>query len=322
MWFAELGGEIGRITPKGAVTLFPLGRPGSEEAVGITTGREGDLWITQDSGQIGRMTKKGKVTEYPTGSAFETPDGDPDTIVTGPEGDLWFTEFATGRIGRITPKGVITQFSSGITPSSGPNGIAAGPEGDFWFTQTDEQIGRITPAGVVTEFSNGIARDSRPDGIAQGPEGDLWFTQPETGQIGRISPTTGEVTEFPARDFSGDGIALGPDGGMWFAQGEAEEIGRIGTGLEFSGPRPAVTGLTPAKGVEAGGTEVTITGANLTNVTSVEFGATPAESFEVLSSSSIIAIAPAGAKGVVDVTVTSAGGTSAITKKDRFKYVP
>jgi hypothetical protein len=42
----------------------------------------------------------------------------------------------------------------------------------------------------------------------------------------------------------------------------------------------------------------------------VSFGATPATSFTVNSATQITAVAPAGAAGTVQVTVTTAGGTS------------
>jgi large repetitive protein len=43
-------------------------------------------------------------------------------------------------------------------------------------------------------------------------------------------------------------------------------------------------------------------------------------SFTVNSETPITAVSPPGKKGTVNVTVTAAGGTSAITKKDHFKY--
>ena len=51
------------------------------------------------------------------------------------------------------------------------------------------------------------------------------------------------------------------------------------------------------------------------------FGSTAATSFTVNSDFSITAVAPAGSAGTVDITVVTAGGTSATTVGDHFTYV-
>ncbi|HWJ49538.1 MAG TPA: IPT/TIG domain-containing protein, partial [Solirubrobacteraceae bacterium] len=85
---------------------------------------------------------------------------------------------------------------------------------------------------------------------------------------------------------------------------------------------PVVAKLSVKTGSAAGGTSVTITGKELTGSTAVSFGGSPAASFTVNSATSITAIAPPGFAGTVDVTVTAVGGTSAVSTKDRFKYLP
>lgn len=69
-----------------------------------------------------------------------------------------------------------------------------------------------------------------------------------------------------------------------------------------------------------GGTSVTITGANFTGATEVDFGGIAA-GFVVNSGSSITAVSPAASAGPVDVVVTADGGTSAPTAADQFSYV-
>jgi hypothetical protein len=85
--------------------------------------------------------------------------------------------------------------------------------------------------------------------------------------------------------------------------------------------KPAVTSLSPSQGPTAGGTSVTITGTNLTGASAVKFGATNATGFTVDSPTQITATAPAGSAGTVDVTVTTAGGSSANTSADDYTYV-
>jgi alpha-tubulin suppressor-like RCC1 family protein len=85
--------------------------------------------------------------------------------------------------------------------------------------------------------------------------------------------------------------------------------------------QPTVSGVLPGEGPEAGGTSVTISGTNFEGVTAVNFGATAASSFTVKSSTTIEATSPAHAAGTVDVTVTTAKGTSAIGSGDHFTYL-
>jgi hypothetical protein len=83
-----------------------------------------------------------------------------------------------------------------------------------------------------------------------------------------------------------------------------------------------VSAVSPSDGATAGGDRVTITGHDFTGATAVSFGGVPAQSFTVDSDSSITAVSPAGAVGLVDVSVTTPGGQSPVSAADRFTYVP
>src|SRR5262249_57063243 len=119
LWFTEsnhnivtgIFSQIGRITPSGVVTEFPLAPatfPGA-----IIAGPDGNLWFTQAAG-FGRISPSGDVL-----SAF--PGAFPSGLAVGPAGNLWFTDFVTDRIGRITPSGVITEFPQ-LPAGAGPDG--------------------------------------------------------------------------------------------------------------------------------------------------------------------------------------------------------
>jgi hypothetical protein len=92
------------------------------------------------------------------------------------------------------------------------------------------------------------------------------------------------------------------------------------TVVDETGAPPTIKKMSPKKGPAAGGTSVTITGTNFTEVLAVKFGGKEAIGFTVNSLNSLTAKAPAGTTGKVDVTVTTANGTSAISAKDRFTY--
>ena len=63
----------------------------------------------------------------------------------------------------------------------------------------------------------------------------------------------------------------------------------------------------------------TISGTGFSGATAVTFGGVAAQSFSVKSAISITAVSPAGS-GVVDVQVTTLGGTSAVKTADHFTY--
>jgi len=87
-------------------------------------------------------------------------------------------------------------------------------------------------------------------------------------------------------------------------------------------PPPQISKLSPKTGTVAGGTAVTITGANFTGATKVKFGSLPASSYTVNSSTSITAIAPAEPAAAVQVSVSTEFGSSAATSNDIYKFAP
>ncbi|MBQ0986922.1 IPT/TIG domain-containing protein, partial [Streptomyces sp. F63] len=83
---------------------------------------------------------------------------------------------------------------------------------------------------------------------------------------------------------------------------------------------PAVTGFVPTSGTTAGGTVVSITGTDFTDVQSVSIGGVPVASFTVNSPTSITAVTAPGALGASGpVTVTTLYGTGSSTAV--FTYV-
>jgi hypothetical protein len=99
LWFTERDGhKIGKVTPAGVVTEYPL--PGSASPGSIATGKDGNLWFSEpgSANSIARATPAGTVAEYqiPTQSA------DPSGITSGPDGNIWFSELSANKIGRVS----------------------------------------------------------------------------------------------------------------------------------------------------------------------------------------------------------------------------
>jgi streptogramin lyase len=229
LWFGTLAASIGRITPSGAVTIFPSANtPFTSQ---ITAGPDGNVWFTYSSG-IGRITPAGVVTEF-------TADIEPSTpisVTAGPDGNLWFISNSNDplthsrSVNRITPAGVVTRFTTIATADW--DYITAGPDGNLWFTDgIHDNILRVTTAGVATRF--GYAFDSNPHGIVAGPEGNLWTADTNANRIGRITFTAAGFTAFtffsagitPASDIRN--VAAGPDDNIWFTESATNRIGRV-----------------------------------------------------------------------------------------------
>jgi hypothetical protein len=85
---------------------------------------------------------------------------------------------------------------------------------------------------------------------------------------------------------------------------------------------PVITKVTPSRGPVGGGTSVTITGSGFSGAMAVHFGSSAARSFSVTSDTSITAVTPSKKAGIYDVSITTAGGTNALSAKDHFTYTP
>ena len=191
LWFTEgTGNAIGRITPDGHVSEYPLPTPNSNP-IGIELGSDGALWfIERVANQVGRITPDGDITEY----AIPSPDSFPNVIVAGSDGDLWFTELRGDKLARITLDGEITEYA---TPGLGPVGLAVGSDGALWSAgYTGNDVVRMTTDGTITDRYAVAIPESTPGlccGVAVTADGSVWFTATEASLIGRVQPRRASV---------------------------------------------------------------------------------------------------------------------------------
>lgn len=82
---------------------------------------------------------------------------------------------------------------------------------------------------------------------------------------------------------------------------------------------PTISAVSPSTLSTSGGL-VTITGTNLTDVSSISFGGVQGSSISIMSDTSLTVVAPAHAAGVVNVVASSAGVSSAISSASRVTY--
>jgi hypothetical protein len=86
-------------------------------------------------------------------------------------------------------------------------------------------------------------------------------------------------------------------------------------------PTPTIVSVTPNTGLTNGGTTATIVGTGFQTGATVSLGALPAGSVVVVNATTLTALTPPSAPGIVDVVVTNPDGQSATLSKG-FTYVP
>lgn len=97
-------------------------------------------------------------------------------------------------------------------------------------------------------------------------------------------------------------------------------VGAAGAAEARTAP-PSVTALSTTSGPTSGGTKVTLHGAHFAHVTKVRFGVVNGRSVHIVSSTTLTAVSPAHAAGTFHVRVVTAYGKSALSTRDRFRYV-
>jgi hypothetical protein len=188
------------------------------------------------------------------------------------------------------------------------NGISSQPiEGIFNGTV-------FTPQPVVTAVNPDI-----------GPEvGGTTVTINGIGLAGATAVDFGNTPATIVNDTGSQIVATSPAG----AVGTVDITVATPGGISGTSPAdqftyaifPSVTGISPSAGPVAGGSTVTISGTDLSEVTGVDFGSTPAN-FTIVSNNDIQATSPAGSLGAVDVTVSNVNGTSSTSAADLYTYV-
>jgi alpha-tubulin suppressor-like RCC1 family protein len=260
----------------------------------------------------------------------------------------------TDQLGNGTTGGA-SNLPSPVSGLSGVSSIAAGGRHSLallsggavvgWGYNADGQLGN--GANVNSPVPVAVASLSGALGIAAGGLHSLSFGVPGPS-VSSVSPSSGPAPGGTSVTISGANLAeasavdFGASEAGSFVVNSSSSITAVapagsgtvdvtvttpvGTSAVSAAdrfgylPAPAITKVKLNKGPAEGGTSLTITGSNLTGATSVDFGASPAASFTVSSATSITAVSPAATTGVVDITVSTPSGTSAISTHDRFTY--
>ena len=231
------------------------------------------------------------------------------------------------------------------TNLTGANAVSFGskPASSF-MVDSDTQITATAPAGTGTVD----VTVTTPSGASSTVATDKYtYTETDAPVVSSVTPSSGPTAGGTSVTITGTSLANATDvkfgaNSATITSNTATQIvatapaGVVGTvditvtaagGTSSTGPadrysyaaRPAVTAINPTSGPTAGGTSVTITGTSLANATDVKFGANSA-TITSNTATQIVATAPAGVVGTVDITVTAAGGTSSTGPADRYSY--
>jgi virginiamycin B lyase len=264
---------LGRITPSGVITLFPVQSHWFPE--GVAAGPDGAVWFTMDgpggpgspyAGAIGRITTTGHITSFPLPPPTDLNvhcDGQLSCspgfnyhargIAAGPEGDLWVTG-GLESVWRVTPSGSVTTFAT-PTQFGFPSAITSGASGVLWaidgtenqfYLRPRETLAQITPTGMITE-SSPLASEKSGErlgpGIVSMPDGSLWLGG--QGFLESVTPT-GQAVKHPVSSWVWDGT-LGPDGDPWFSTSKGlitvTHSGQIREIPEHNGPYFQYSGI-------------------------------------------------------------------------------
>ncbi len=247
LWFLEeSGNKIGKITPEGRVTEYPL--PSQIRfPTRITVGSDGNAWFTgigktgsRDTAAIGRVVIGGSSEGQIAVTLASTMSGvNLGGITGGPDGNIWFTaDFSRNsanrdQIGRLVPdgsgSGTITYFPvpvdrcCGNAQSDTLSDIKPGPDGNIWFTELDSaQIGTISPAGNVTETAANSGADGDSAITSLEANNTMWSVG-SSGVNRHSVPLTNSSTgigtspgwDGTPRTFDGFDIVAGSDHNLW-----------------------------------------------------------------------------------------------------------
>lgn len=219
--------NIGRITPSGDITEFPVDCSFCLDE--IEQGPNDTLYFTTNSTfrGLGRITTAGDIS-------FVNPNDGRYLLqnLTRDGNALWGSNGTT--LWRYTPEtGEFVEFT--LPVAAGEVDVAA--DGVVWHTANgaigsfDPQTGASTLTPVPDSVTPG-GQGSTPRHIAIASDGKVWFTDRLNDSAGYVDPNAMTVTQFSTvTTESGDSgpqdITAADDGSMWFALAEVGNVAQI-----------------------------------------------------------------------------------------------
>jgi virginiamycin B lyase len=215
IWFTgKATGTVGKITPDGKITTYPLKTVGSVP-IYVRAGNDGTMWVTELVGnKIARIGTDGSVLEI----AIPTNNSRPIAIVPEPGSNaMWFSEEAGNRVARIPPdctpqNCAIAEYPLPMAQSNvilaalafdsdknlwvqqyvnqnSPTPANPSPDGGDYIIRIDKSILTTSPADIskvpITYFKVPTTQTVMHR-IIQGPDGNIWFTELGSNKVGKL----------------------------------------------------------------------------------------------------------------------------------------
>jgi streptogramin lyase len=218
VWFTDYSNDrIGKISPQGHVTFYPLGDNASPYSMAL--GSDGALWFTEFlTSKIGRLTTDGQLKTY---SAPQTPFD----IVAGPDGNLWYNDEA-GDIVRVTTGGKFRPVHHLYELSDLWVGF-----GNLWFYGPQSRLlyEMSTTGKILNQYS--VPDNCLPFTVAFGPKKSAWFVDPGNDCLARMTATGTFIVVPTYSQRSNPGlfadIVVGPRGDLWFTESGMRGLGWV-----------------------------------------------------------------------------------------------
>ncbi len=149
------------------------------------------------------------------------------------DGSIWWSGMFSNRLGRVDPRtGAIREFPIAVAGSS-PHALVEDAAGHIFFTAINRNyIGRLDPkTGSVIEYPTAKADPAArsPHTLIYDQKGTIWFTM-QSGHVGRLAPTTGEMKIVPSPSGSGSypyGIQVNSQGVPWYVDFRGNRIASV-----------------------------------------------------------------------------------------------
>jgi autotransporter-associated beta strand protein len=295
-------------------TSFAANYQGATAPLEITGAISGSEPLTVNGPVVlaGQNTYTGSTT---VASGTLTVNGSSDAS-TGVTIDGGATLAGNGTVSQISTIGCSTSDPCTVSPGDAPGALTA--TGTVSFTSGSTlaiSLGSSQASSTELVADGGSISGLSLDvlGAASAPFGTVYTILGDTSSsafAGQLSYDGAPLTQGEQVTILGQKYLVSYDGGDSGHDITLTDL-TVVSGAGGGAVGPVLVSLSPDEGPATGGTTVTITGVNLNGASAVTFGTTPAASFQVLSSGTIEAVAPAGTPGAsVPVTVHGPGYTT------------
>ena len=358
---------VGTSAPSAADQFTYVGAPAVTDISPASGPTTGGTQVTISGTDLGNSSMP--VVKFGAAVATVISDNGTQIVVVSPPGTAGAVDVVVATAGGMSTMAATDKFTyfgipavTHISPAAGPVG------GGTQVTITGTNLGAATVkfgaavASIVSDSSTQIVATSpagtagtvdvtvRTGGGASAPTAADKFTYTATPVVAGVSPASGPTAGGTQVTITGANLGAANTATVKFGAAVATIVSDTGTQIVVVNPAssagavdvtvttaggastvstadrftyttaPIVSTVNPTSGPAAGGTQVTIRGVNLSAARSVKFGKATAKILND-TATQVVAISPKGTAGTVDVTVTTANGTSAVLAADQFTYV-